>query len=63
VQTGDRLQGSRNPLADLAEFRDVRLQTYGRRLELWSAEGRRNFDEFIEREKRNTYRSAPSQPQ
>jgi hypothetical protein len=59
----DRLQGSRNPLADLAEFRDVRLQTYGRLLELWSADGRRKFDEFIEREKRNTYRSAPSQPQ
>ena len=59
-----RLQEGRTGVAaDLAEFRDVRLQSYGRLLELLSADGRRKLNEFIEAEKRNTRQSAPSQPQ
>lgn len=56
----ERLQESRNVTADLAEFRDVRLQAYGRLLELLSADGRRKLNDFIEAEKRNTKRSAPA---
>ena len=55
----DRLQGSRNgvPVADLSEYRNVRLQSYGRLLELLSADGRRKLNDFIEAQKRNTRRS------
>ena len=60
----ERLQTGRTGVtADLAEFRDVRLQSYGRLLELLSADGRRKLNDFIEAEKRNTRQSAPSQPQ
>jgi hypothetical protein len=60
----ERLQERRTGVAaDLAEFRDVRLQSYGRLLELLSADGRRKLNDFIEAQKRNTRQSAPSQPQ
>jgi hypothetical protein len=60
----ERLQRGRTGVAaDLAEFRDVRLQSYGRLLELLSADGRRKLNDFIEAQKRNTRQSAPSQPQ
>ena len=60
----ERLQEGRTGVAaDLAEFRHVRLQSYGRLLELLSADGRRKLNDFIEAQKRNTRQSAPSQPQ
>jgi len=51
-----RLQIRRSgvPLEDLSAFRQVRLQAYGRLLELLSAGGRRKLDEYIDQQKRNT---------
>jgi len=51
-----RLQVPRSgvPLEDLSAFRQARLQSYGRLLELLSADGRRKLDEYIDQQKRNT---------
>jgi hypothetical protein len=43
----------------LEAFRAVRLESYGRLLELLSDKGAKRFQDWIEREKRNTKRSAP----
>lgn len=52
----ERLSVSRTgvPVADLATYREARLQSYGRLLETLSQDGRNRLNAYIERQKRNT---------
>jgi hypothetical protein len=54
IQARLRATTDRVPIADLQTYREARLQSYGRLLELLSSDGRRKLNEFIEKEKRNT---------
>jgi hypothetical protein len=42
------------PIEDLQAYREARLQSYGRLLEILSADGRSKLNDFIEKQKANT---------
>jgi hypothetical protein len=54
IQARLRTTTNRVPIADLQMYREARLQSYGRLVELLSSDGRRKLNEFIEKEKGNT---------